>query len=302
MNPPAKQLSDRIGLSTVEMYDRPPMTLDQAIERTLEAGFRSIELHMDTWQGCVGDPYAILNPGVSPSDMSAGQIDALAKKLEPFELVTVHGTPYDINVAADNPGIREESVRQYMDAIELADRIGAATCTFHPGRSQNTLIPAKVVLDRHVEFGKRVAERIEKTNLLSGFENVPPHPDPEWYKSIIDRVDSPKFGMMLDFGHAVMGFGKNTDTLLEYIRILGAHIVQTHVHQVLHWTAVGYPIDHQPLDKGWGYDVPVIFREAAKLANQDFPIILEIMGPGIDNMIENAQRAKKQILQYWQNQ
>ncbi len=299
MNSHAIQLSDRIGLSTIEMYDKPPITLDQAIDRTLNAGFRCIELHLDSWQGCLGDPYMIANPGVYPREFSARQIDTLAKKLEPFQIVTVHGTPYDINIAADNPGIREESVRQYLEAIDFANAIGASVCTFHPGRSKNVLIHPDVDLARHIEFAKRAAERLEKYQIVSGFENVPGRADPQWYKYIIEQVGSPKFGMLLDFGHAVMGLGRNTETLLEYISVLGEYICEVHVHQVLHWTALGNPIDHQPLDKGWGYDVPVIFEAVGKLPNQNFPIIFEIMGPRFDQMIENSLQAKEMVLQYW---
>ena len=300
MNENNGKLSDRIGPSTIEMYDpEHELSLERAIGSTLDAGFRCIELHMDTWQGYIGNPGILVHPGVSCGEMSGSQIDRLIKQLEPFEHVTVHGTPIDINIAADNPGIREESVRQYLDAIEFTHKIGSKVCTFHPGKSRNALLPPEVTIQRHVEFGKRASELLEKYNIFSGFENTPAFSDPHWYKNIIDQVNSDKFGMMLDFGHAVMGHGKNTETLLEYLELLGNDIVQVHVHQVLHWIAQGLPIDHQPLDKGWGYDIQTIFKATGKLENQDFPIVLEIMGPSMNQMLDNCQYAKKQILKYW---
>lgn len=293
-------LADRIGPSTIEMYDpKQELSLDRALGLTLDAGFKCVELHMDTWQGYVGNPGILVHPGVSCGEMSTAQIDDLVKKLEPFEHVTVHGAPLDINIAADNPGIREESVRQYLDAIEFTRKIGSKVCTFHAGKSRNALFLPEVTMRRNVDFGKRAVELLERYDIKSAFENTPSFMDPHWYKNIIDQIGSDKFGMMLDFGHAVMGHGKGTETLLEYIELLGDRIVQVHVHQVLHWIAQGLPVDHQPLDKGWGYDVPTIFKAVGKLENQDFPIVLEIMGPGMEQMLENCQYAKEQILKYW---
>src|SRR5581483_12214862 len=47
---------------------------------------------------------------------------------------TVHCPAMDTNITSPNPGIREESIQQFLKAIEMAHDLGAELLVIHPGR------------------------------------------------------------------------------------------------------------------------------------------------------------------------
>jgi sugar phosphate isomerase/epimerase len=47
--------------------------------------------------------------------------------------VSVHGPSYDLHMCSPNPGIRNETKRQYAECIDLAAKIGARIVVFHAG-------------------------------------------------------------------------------------------------------------------------------------------------------------------------
>ena len=193
-------------------------------------------------------------------------------------------------------GIREEPTRQYEEAVDLGRDLAAAV-TYHPGHPPCQITPARVDLERHIAFAKRLAPGAEEYGIPTGIENGG---NVRFFLDIIKAVDSPRWGHLLDIGHAIMGCKGNTDTVLEWIDALGVErLTQIHAHNVLAWSAIsGGLIDHFPFDDGTCLDMPVIFRRLREIGYGG-PVILEIVQDTTDKVLDACCRARDVICEAW---
>ncbi|MDR3074453.1 MAG: sugar phosphate isomerase/epimerase [Candidatus Methanoplasma sp.] len=141
---------------------------------------------------------------------------------------SVHAPICDINIAAVNDKVRETSVKEMMDTLEHANRMGIEMVTIHPG-------VYSMVLDglrgRSGELAKDSLRRIEKasaeTGVTAAIENMPSFAimmgqTPEELLCLIDGTD---LKVCFDIGHAnTMGA---TD---RFIDLLGERIANIHIH------------------------------------------------------------------------
>ena len=103
-----------LGISTKVLRDYP---LQEAIEIAREYGYGEMEFWIDDLQS---------------ADLSTEEIIA---RTDAYGIGrSVHLKTEDLNLASFNEPIRQESVRQQMEGIRLAARLGARTATLHPGR------------------------------------------------------------------------------------------------------------------------------------------------------------------------
>lgn len=285
-------IADRIGSTSFAFHS---MSIYDAIDLLEEADL-GLEIHLGDFEAEIGDPWGRTQCGVWPRTCDARERARLCERLQDFRTLTVHGTPFDLNVAAINPGIREESVRQYLEAIEFAHDLGSRYVTYHLGRPSSAIDDPHRVLECNVEFGKRASDLAEKYDIILGMENGN---DIARFKETIDRIDRDNFGLLLDIGHAVMNPRGDTDTVLEWIEAFAGKIVEVHAHNVLSWAAVGaHAIDHQAFDAGTCLDMPVIFK-ALKQARFEGPIIFEIVEPTADQVITKCKEAREVIVEAW---
>jgi len=285
-------IADRIGSTSFAFHS---MSIYDAIDLLEKAGL-GLEIHLGDCEAEIGDPWGMTQCGVRPRARDARERARLRDRLRDFTTLTVHGTPFDLDAAAINPGIREESARQYLEAIELAHDLGSHYVTYHLGRPCSAIDDPRRMLECNVEFGKRASDLAETYDITLGMENGN---DIAWVRETIDRVDRANFGLLLDIGHAVMNPRRSTDTVLQWIEAFAGKIVEVHAHSVLSWAAVAsHAIDHQAFDAGTCLDMPVIFR-ALKGAGFDGPIIFEIVEPRADQVIAKCQEAQEVIVQAW---
>ena len=288
-----KPIESRIGVTSFSFYN---MDIFEIAERLARRDL-GLEIHLNDFDAEIGDPTPLVQGGVWPRTFGPDDRKRLLAIARDLPVLTVHGTPFDLNVAANNPGIREESSRQYEEAMDLGRDLGAAAVTYHPGRPSSQITPARVVLERHIEFARRIAKRAEQYGIPTGLENGG---NVRFFLDIIEAVGSPLWGHLLDVGHAIMGCKGNTDTVLEWIDALGAdNIVQVHAHNVLAWAAVGGGmIDHFPFEDGTCLDMRVIF---ARLREVEFdgPVILEIVQNTADKVVDACLRAREIICEAW---
>ena len=263
-----------------------------------------LEIHLNDFDSELGTPDPFVQGGVWPRTFDAEQRQKLKDVVAKMPVVTVHGTPYDLNVAANNPAIREESIRQYEEAMDLARDIGAGTVTYHPGKPSGRMIPESVLIERHVEFANRISQRAEEHGIRTGFENQDKEDDFNHMANIRRQVNSHNWGHLLDIGQAIMGrrgdatgmHGGATNVVLEWIDALGADkIVQIHAHNVLGWSGVpAAMVQHRAFEDGNCLDMEVIFGKLKDIGF-DGPIILEILENTPEKIIASSVSAKNMI-------
>jgi sugar phosphate isomerase/epimerase len=288
---------ERFGVSTLWM---PGLSLEAAIQHSRDAGFGVFELISADWQAVVGAP-PVVSPGVWPRTTGDAQRAALKEKLSGFRHVVVHAHHIDLNIASVNPGIREESQRQYFEALDLAHDIGAHVATFHPGYASQSITERKTVVRYNIDFALRLAEKAHAYSIRVGLENVGHVPGArlgglsfEELSEVIQTVDSELFGIHLDIGWVLRAAGPAAPPGLalqeveRYFKQFEGRIVALHLHGVLVTSPFGW-VHHQTLRNGNALD-PVALRRLIQEYYPEGPVVFEPMAPNGRISIEESVR------------
>lgn len=289
----ARSLKDRIGVSTHTMPCNGE-TLWEALDMAHEAGFRALDIVPATYQGNSGYPATRLSVGIDLDEMTPKEQGRLASSVSRFPLRNVHSLHMDLNIASRNKGIARESVRQFMQCADLAVHIGAQSVTFHIGQPNygERIGDESFVIERDVEFGKRMAEFAEKHDILSGYENLGGFPTLDQMVEIIERVGSPRFGLHLDVGHVWLSEPKEP---LAWLRKLGRRIVAVHVHGTYHRPDRTFE-NHQSLELDDCTDLRGVMA-GLRAAEFDGPMILEILAKDIPAYLDMCKRSRDILLE-----
>lgn len=141
--------------------------------------------------------------------------------------LSVHGPGRDLNVTSTNPGIREESRRQYRKALEDAARLRARVVTFHPGAmSSSRDLPANY-WPPLVDFFRELGEAAERYGLIIGVENMEERQgefmtNPADVARLVREAWSPALGLTLDIAHLLFNH--------KPVRLEGLELIVRHVH------------------------------------------------------------------------
>lgn len=213
-------------------------------------------------------PYAL------PQDMHTKELESIQEELTSLSLEPIiHSAVYDINLASLNPLIRRASIRQTVESIRFAAKIGAKIVIIHPGRLPKDypsvyLKNSRINLLTSLNVMARMAGRM---GVMLAIENSPrgrAHrlvANPQEHLYILRRLGSAHLGALLDIGHAhTWGFD-----LREYIRSLADYILLFHLHDNR-----GDADEHLPLGRGT-IDLRGVGEEIQKL-NREVPIILSM--------------------------
>jgi sugar phosphate isomerase/epimerase len=192
-----------------------------------EAGF-------DGWEVCADGNYHFNKPE---------QYERVISTIETTSLkVTVHAPYGDLNPAAINEPIWNETVKQLKQCIKLSSTI-TDRVTIHPGYLSCTgkLVPEKV-WQLQKETMREIGKAATEYGVIACLENMPDIPDflcryPEEIEGIIEDIEG--VSMTIDFGHANT-LGKVKD----FIKIIpkASHI---HIHD-----NHGKSDEHLPLGEG----------------------------------------------------
>ena len=134
--------------------------------------------------------------GVWPRTFSDKDRKRLKNELSHIKNLVIHGTPTDLNIAALNPGIREESQRQYQEMLELGIDLGAQWVTYHPGRASNTVVSPSYVRKHNIEFLKSILSKANNVDVKLAYETFD--------EKLLEEIPDKTFGLLLDIGHAAM--------------------------------------------------------------------------------------------------
>ena len=120
--------------------------------------------------------------------------------------VYLHSPTVDLNPASINRGIREETLRQLKEAVDMASGIGASHVTTHPGVIHKP-IPRiwEMCMEYALEVLEEAADHAKKNNVTLSIENMPNRPT----FLCTNAVELDKFrrrcgcGVTIDVGHAI---------------------------------------------------------------------------------------------------
>ncbi len=197
--------------------------LYEQIEWFAAHGFTGVDFHA---QPNFGLPWATFDP----RDASEAEVARLARALESFSEVGIHGESfaYDIKLCSPNELVREASVESLRPSLELASSVGAKTVTYHIGKADAQWAHAQLR-----EAFARSLDQLDgmamQTGVTVGIEND------VGFEDYIDLVldAGPGIGMTLDTGHAAMADGacyRHFGSLGNLIRHVGDRLVHVHVH------------------------------------------------------------------------
>jgi sugar phosphate isomerase/epimerase len=266
---------------------------------TRDYGLTCLEIHLGDFEAAVGDPWMITHAGVWPRTFNAEDRKRLKEELSHIENLVIHGTPIDLNIAALNPGIREESKRQYREGLELAVDLGAKWMTYHQGRPSNSVVPGCYAEDRNVEFILEILDDAKRENIKLAYES--------FNVNLIDRIPDKQFGILIDTGHAVMGGNKfapegrgDTETILNWIDFLDDRLIEMHIHNVINWSEVpGKGVAHRSFEYGTCLNLERIIRKL-KAKNIVVPLISEIYEPTAELAVKTLVDTRNKICEYWE--
>jgi sugar phosphate isomerase/epimerase len=234
----------RFAVSTMFFHEYP---CDQIFDYVAESGLDSLEFWIET-------PHFWLKG--RPEDELAGCI-AAHPDLTP---ITVHAPTLDLNPCSINPKVAAISVDYTLEAVRMADRMGAAVVTVHPGKRTAKRQPSAYDFRRFEEYVARLREAAAETKVKVAIENLEPRINALLYTAedaaeLLER--EPWLSFTLDMGHAMM---TSCDEVLRYIDLCGDRLVNVHVSAL---GGNGRP--HHPI-----HDDPSAQRVLAELADRGY--------------------------------
>lgn len=287
---------DRIGVSAISM---PGIDAEQAVDAIAGGGFKSIEmLASAATHSPIGYPDLIQpSSGLWPRAWDADGRARLKEKLKPFSIVTLHAQLEGVNVASWNPGIRQESIRQYLECIDLARDIGATICTFHPSnpcRYEQYVQHHKEEGDRYnLEFAKLAVEHASGYGLKLGFEGT--HNAGWPILDVVLQMPPDEFGILIDPAQSC-NRQSTPEAILNAIRKCRGRIVEMHVHGSLRRT-VG-TIAHLPLRMSNIVNWPRVIAALDEVAFQG-PFMFEITSSeDYREVIADCKESKDLLVRY----
>jgi sugar phosphate isomerase/epimerase len=286
----ALPIEQRIGISTHFLPSTHGETIYDAIRMVSEAGFAGFEIVPTLDQAQLGYPYNYANVGVDLFEAMEADLARLQKALGVFQWVTIHSPHLDWNLASANRHLRRMTREYYERCLELAIRLGAAAMTFHMGGATWGFIrdPAGVQ-QYHLEFAQHALSLAQPHGLPVGYE-AGGLKDLQYY---CDRV--PGWGINLDIGHAHMAAGTDAG-FMSYLDTFKGRIAEVHHNGVNHYW--GRFMEHQPPHLNNTLDFATTY---ARLRDHGYagPIVCEIQGQDIAQVIRHCQESKEMIAGLW---
>jgi len=137
---------------------------------------------------------------------------------------TMHGAFYNLYPGSYDPLVSEVARKRVLQSLQIAGELSFSDVVFHHDYVPNTSSPEEWT-GRLVEFWKGILEQTSERIRLH-LENVF-DATPKVIKRLVDRINSPRFGICLDIGHA---YAFSETPVLEWVETLGSKISYVHIH------------------------------------------------------------------------
>lgn len=229
----AEALIARVGFNTASLPNRP---LAEAARIGRELDFAGIELlAFADYRHSQGDL-----AGAYFDRLTAAERALLDEVAASFQHMSVHAPFWEIAAFSPNPGIREESRRQLMAAVQVGASLGASTITTHvtprPGYELAEYHGDVVAFYR--ELGTVAEDHAVTVTIETGFPR-----GIEEFAALIHDIDRPAVGANIDVGHlrglltpeqqrSLEAPALYADLLMRHVESLGAKILHLHVHDI----------------------------------------------------------------------
>ncbi|MHB1463193.1 MAG: sugar phosphate isomerase/epimerase family protein [Armatimonadota bacterium] len=280
----------RIGISTHFLPSTHGEDIIQAARMVAEAGFAGFEIVPSDDQAQLGFPQNYANVGIDLWDATLATRQELRRTLELFDWVTIHAPHLEWNLSSANRHLRRITSDYFDACLEYAIEIGAAAATFHLGNPTFGYIrQISDVMKYNVEYAAHAIERAQAAGMPVGFEAG----GLDALRQVCQAV--PGWGMHLDIGHAYMSAGSDAG-FQAYIDQLGDRIVEIHHNGVnQYW---GQYMEHQPPHLNNTIDYYATYRRLKEIGYKG-PIVCEIQGQDIAQVIEHCLESKRLITAIW---
>ncbi|KZX16501.1 endonuclease 4 [Methanobrevibacter cuticularis] len=183
----------KIGFSSLALFMKP---LDKIFQIAKKDGFAGIEI---LCEGPYWPRYLINNR----KKLKIDEIADLAKSCN-IEIF-LHAPTIDLNPASMNKGIRDETEKQTIETLNLADILNAEAITTHPGmvhRRERRI--RDLAIEYSIETLKNCQDYADDIGITLSIENMPKKFSylancPVEHKMIVENVGS---SATIDWGHA----------------------------------------------------------------------------------------------------
>ena len=238
----------------------PVRSILQELETISRLGFDYLELTMD--------------PPKAHHTTIHQQRDHILQKLQEFQMRLVCHLPTFVSTADLTDTLRETSVREILDSLEVAASLDPLKIVLHPSHISGLGV---FVVDKAKKLAldslSRIVEKAEKLGLQLCIENMFPRSNslvqPQDFIEIFEKFPTLKF--TLDTGHAHIGSAGDRRNL-EFLAKLSDRIAHVHASDNFgkednHLPIGAGTIDFQKIVKGLsaiGYDSTVTFEIFSK--------------------------------------
>ena len=208
-----------IGMAGVSVMMLPAL---DSLRLAIELGFQAFEV-LGEFPQCVCEE-------MTPAQRREGKALVESSGLA----LALHAPFNSLNLAALNPGIRAESVRQTLAAIDLCADLAGRVVVVHNGdyilsqRFRKTSPEAFALqLDHNLDSLKQAARRAKERGVVLCLENIGFEPDgidrdADDMLRIRKEVDSPALAFCIDIGHARLN--RELPQVIEKMGPLARHI------------------------------------------------------------------------------
>jgi len=216
-------------------------------------------------------------PFLVPDDTPDSQIDFFSDVMKETSLSsTLHTIYHDINLATLNPWLKDANIACYKRFIDVAGRLGSELIVVHGGVLPDDYVNSPLKNEFHSRATDHLCETLseladygQERGVKVALENSPPEAgqsivfDSHSHLQILEKVNHPNLGALLDFAHA---FLRRLD-LIDYLEKTKPYLIEIHAHNNL-----GETDDHLALPDG-KIDYLPIFKHPAV---HDVPFIMEL--------------------------
>lgn len=209
----------RFGFSSLSLFMK---SLEEILEIATNDGFDLVEILCEGpyWPRYLLNSYNNLSSS-SYNSYNNGNMEYYRKniteynhKLKNIDLdifesynieIMLHSPTIDLNPASMNEGIRNETIKQTKEALDLGNKIGATAITTHPGvvhRKEDRI--RNLAIDFAIDTLKKCQNHAADVGVDLSVENMPNKPNflansPEEHKKIVAAVGSLA---TIDWGHS----------------------------------------------------------------------------------------------------
>lgn len=229
--------------------------LEEAIDRCVAFGFDTLEV-MTT------------PPFLWPAHFGPYERSRLRRRLRDAgaTVFSLNPTYLDVNIISLDPAIREASIRELLDNIDLAADLGAEVVVTSPGR-RHPLIPApEAEAERlSLEAIAQLVRRGEELGVTVGLENLPSlfASTGAAVRRLVEQIGSPRCRVVFDVANAYMSQdpSEGLREVAPYLSLV--HYSDTHKndwgHLPLGLGEVDFAATTRTL-RAFGYDGPVLLE------------------------------------------